>query len=118
MGDPQYDLLVVADATASMDGYLDALRSSIPEILALAKLSGAFSRVGVLVYKDYTDLPQEIAAWSGWNDPNLSQFVQDLDPTGGGDFPEAAKTALIRGLQAVNKESKTLVLWYADAPPH
>ncbi|KAJ7463682.1 hypothetical protein FB451DRAFT_1265214 [Mycena latifolia] len=113
-----YDLLVVTDATASMGGYLDALRSSIPEILALAKLSGAFSRLGILAYKDYTDFPADIAAWSGWNDGNLPQFVKDLEPTGGGDFPEAAKTALIRGLQAVNKESKTLVLWYADAPPH
>ncbi|KAJ7178202.1 hypothetical protein C8R46DRAFT_1076094 [Mycena filopes] len=111
MENPQsesYDLLV----------HLDALRSSIPEILALAKLSGAFSRLAVLAYKDYTDAPEEIVAWSGWNSPNLAQFVQDLEPTGGGDFPEAAKTALIRGLQAVNKESKTLVLWYADAPPH
>ncbi|KAJ7852874.1 hypothetical protein B0H13DRAFT_1728719 [Mycena leptocephala] len=112
------DLLVVTDATASMGGYLDALKSSIPEILALAKLSGVFSRLGVLAYKDYTDAPEEIAAWSGWNTDTLLQFVRDLEPTGGGDFPEAAKTALIRGLQAVNKESKTLVLWYADAPPH
>jgi hypothetical protein len=94
------------------------LRSSIAEILALAKLSGAFSRLGVLAYKDYTDAPDEIAAWSGWNTDSLPQFVKDLEPTGGGDFPEAAKTALIRGLQAANKESKTLVLWYADAPPH
>ncbi|KAJ7761206.1 hypothetical protein DFH07DRAFT_815739 [Mycena maculata] len=121
MVDPEletYDLLVVTDATASMGGYLDSLRSSIPEILALAKLSGAFSRLGVLAYKDYSDSPGEIVAWSGWNAENLTQFVKDLEPTGGGDFPEAAKTALIRGLQAVNKESKTLVLWYADAPPH
>ncbi|KAF7378381.1 RING-type domain-containing protein [Mycena sanguinolenta] len=113
-----YDLLIVTDATASMGGYLDALRSSIPEILALAKLSGVFLRIGVLAYKDYTDPADEIVAWSGWNSDNLPQFVQDLEPTGGGDFPEAAKTALIRGLQAVNKETKTLVLWYADAPPH
>ncbi|KAJ6503750.1 hypothetical protein C8R45DRAFT_1060395 [Mycena sanguinolenta] len=112
------DLLVVTDATASMGGYLDALKSSIPEILALAKLSGAFSRLGVLAYKDYTDAVEEIVAWSGWNTDTLPQFVQDLEPTGGGDFPEAAKTALIRGLQAVDKHSKTLVLWYADAPPH
>ncbi|KAJ7445183.1 hypothetical protein B0H11DRAFT_2087723 [Mycena galericulata] len=113
-----YDLLIVTDATASMGGYLGALRESIPEILALAKLSGAFSRLGVLAYKDYTDPPNEIAAWSGWNAPNLRQFVHDLQATGGGDFPEAAKTALIRGLQAVNKKSQTLVLWYSDAPPH
>ncbi|KAK7063370.1 RING-type domain-containing protein [Favolaschia claudopus] len=97
---------------------LDSLRSSIPEILALARLSGVFSRVGVLAYKDYTE-PDELIAWSGWNsDSALARFVQDLEPTGGGDFPEAAKTALIRALQAVDKESKTLILWYADAPPH
>ncbi|KAJ6562595.1 hypothetical protein B0H19DRAFT_1145101 [Mycena capillaripes] len=123
MTDPEpqhetYDLLIVTDATASMGGYLDALRDSIPEILALAKLSGAFSRLGVLAYKDYSDPVNEIAAWSGWNSPILPHFVRDLMATGGGDFPEAAKTALIRGLQEANKSSKTLVLWYADAPPH
>ncbi|KAF7345337.1 RING-type domain-containing protein [Mycena sanguinolenta] len=113
-----YDLLIVTDATASMEGYLDALRASIPEILALAKLSGAFSRLGVFAYKDHCDPADQIVAWSGWNAPTLPQFVSDLNATGGGDFPEAAKTALIRALQAANKDSKTLVLWYADAPPH
>ncbi|CAK5262092.1 unnamed protein product [Mycena citricolor] len=101
-----------------MGGYLDALRQSIPEILALPKLSGAFSRVGVLAYKDYSD-ETELVNWSGWNVPNLSSFVHDLQSTGGGDFPEAAKTALIRALQKVDaKNAQTLVLWYADAPPH
>ncbi|KAJ7511588.1 hypothetical protein B0H11DRAFT_2168265 [Mycena galericulata] len=90
-----YDLLVVTDATASMGGYLDALRSSIPEILALAKLSGAFSRLGVLAYKDYTDLPEEIIAWSGWNPSNLSDFVTALEPSGGqnGSNPGSASYA-------------------------
>jgi hypothetical protein len=57
-------------------------------------------------------------AWSEWNTPDLPDFVRKLEPVGGGDFPEAAKTALIRALQAVDKESQTLILWYADAPPH
>jgi hypothetical protein len=130
-----YDLLLVTDATASMGSCkfsnytmstpsnhpyfsdLDALRQSIPEILALAKLSGVFTRLGVLAYKDYSDPKDQITSWSGWN-ADLPDFVQMLEPSGGGDFPEAAKTALIRALQAVNKESKTLILWYADAPPH
>jgi hypothetical protein len=95
---------------------LDALRKSIPEILALARLSGAFSRLGVLAYRDYSD--SEVVTWSEWNTPDLPDFVRKLEPTGGGDFPEAAKTALIRALQAVDKESQTLILWYTDAPPH
>jgi hypothetical protein len=106
--------LFCADLSVITD--LDALRTSIPEILALAKLSGAFSRLGVLAYRDYTDA--EVVNWSGWNSPELPNFVRNLEPRGGGDFPEAAKTALIRALQAVDKESQTLILWYADAPPH
>ena len=70
----------------------------------------------MLAYKDYCDVG-EITSWSGWN-ADLPEFVRTLQPTGGGDYPEAAKTALIRGLQAVDKESKTLILWFADAPPH
>lgn len=96
---------------------LNALRTSIPEILALAKLSGAFNRLGVLSYRDYCDPTDQIISWSGWN-TDLQDFVQKLVPSGGGDYPEAAKTALIRALQAVDKESQTLILWYADAPPH
>ncbi|KAF7318723.1 RING-type domain-containing protein [Mycena chlorophos] len=113
-----YDLLIVTDATSSMGGFLEALRTSIPEILALAKLSGAFSRLGVLAYRDYSDPAEQIAAWSGWDAPNLTTFVHNLEPLGGGDFPEAAKTALIRAMQATDKNGRTLMLWYADAPPH
>ncbi|KAJ7032441.1 hypothetical protein C8F04DRAFT_659795 [Mycena alexandri] len=118
MTEQEQSLLIVVDATGSMEAYLDALRESIPEILALAKLSGAFSRLGVLAYKDYSEPTDQIAAWSGWNAPDLQHFVGNLQASGGGDFPEAAKTALIRALQAADKDAQTLCLWYSDAPPH
>jgi hypothetical protein len=59
-------------------------------------------------------------SWSGWNSPNLIDFVEKLKANGGGDFPEAAKSALIRALREVKRggSKNTLVLWYADAPPH
>ncbi|KDQ17823.1 hypothetical protein BOTBODRAFT_171538 [Botryobasidium botryosum FD-172 SS1] len=110
----EYDILVVVDATGSMGSYLDALRSSIPEILALSTLSGSFQRLGIIAYRDYTD-GNSVLNFSGWNS-DLTGFAQGLDPWGGGDYPEAAKTALIKTLEIV--ERKTLVLWYADAPPH
>ncbi|KDR78368.1 hypothetical protein GALMADRAFT_95057 [Galerina marginata CBS 339.88] len=116
---PAYDLLIVTDATASMGTYLQSLRKSIPEILAVSTLSGAFERLGVISYKDYCDEP-DIVAWSGWNSPDLVDFVEKLQASGGGDYPEAAKSALIRALQEVKRggSKNTLVLWYADAPPH
>lgn len=87
-------------------------------MLALAKLSGAFSRLGVLAYRDYSEPEDERICWSGWNPNDLLGFARTLEPSGGGDYAEAAKTALIRGLQAVDKNAQTLVLWYSDAPPH
>jgi hypothetical protein len=41
-----------------------------------------------------------------------------LYPHGGGDVPEACKTALVELLKHVDPDRKTLVLWYADAGPH
>jgi len=41
-----------------------------------------------------------------------------LSPRGGGDVPEACKTALVELLKHVDANRKTLVLWYADAGPH
>jgi len=95
------------------------LRNSIPEILAISSLSGAFDRLGVISYKDYCT-PNEIVTWSGWNPPNLVDFVEKLEASGGGDYPEAAKSALICALRQVKQggSKNTLVLWYADAPPH
>ncbi|KZP13764.1 hypothetical protein FIBSPDRAFT_834882 [Athelia psychrophila] len=113
-----HDLLIVTDATMSMGSYLDALQKSIPEILTLTKLSGVFSRIGVLAYKDYTYEHEEVVLWSGWNNPDLDNFVKKITKGHGGDFPEAAKTAMIHVLEQVDERANTLVLWYTDAPPH
>ncbi|KAH7100958.1 hypothetical protein BKA62DRAFT_704648 [Auriculariales sp. MPI-PUGE-AT-0066] len=117
----QYDLLIITDATASMGNYLTALQASIPEILALSRLSGLFTRVGLLAYRDYCD--RDIVEWSGWDKSSdeLLAFATNLSPTGGGDYPEAAKTGMIHAIQKsdyMNKSKDTVVLFYTDAPPH
>lgn len=91
----EYDLLIVTDATYSMDICeslapvlvlprrkkstvltvnwrcidLDALTLAIPEIIGLGKLSGTFSesRCGVLAYADYAVGPNksDVLQWSG-----------------------------------------------------
>ncbi|KZV91550.1 hypothetical protein EXIGLDRAFT_648141 [Exidia glandulosa HHB12029] len=117
----QHDLLIVTDATGSMGSYLTSLTHSIPEILALTRLSGIFSRVGVLAYRDYCD--HNVIEWSGWDTEqnDLLDFAARLTPSGGGDYPEAAKTAMIHAMQKADytDESKeTIVLFYTDASPH
>ncbi|KAG8918376.1 hypothetical protein FRC01_001897, partial [Tulasnella sp. 417] len=114
--DDQYDLLIVTDATASMGVFLTALSQSIPEILGLSAMSGAFKRLGIIAYRDYTEDP--VVEWSGWNPTNLNEFARNLEPDGGADYPEAAKTGLVKALEEVDPSRQTLILWYTDAPPH
>lgn len=97
---------------------LNALRSSITEILALSRLSGVFSRLGIIAYHDYCD--NKVIKKSGWNSPKIREFLDALGPWGGGDWPEAAKSALIEALKDADdsENTQTLVLWYTDAPPH
>ena len=48
----------------------------------------------------------------------LSTFLESLRPAGGGDAPEATKTALNQALKMGLVNSKTLIFLFADAPPH
>ncbi len=79
-------------------------------------LCDSVDRVCVFAYGDYCDM--EVTKWSGWekNVMNLMPFVSGLRAAGGGDAPEAAKTA-IRDM-AANITKNTKIIFYTDAPPH
>ncbi|KAL4984192.1 hypothetical protein BDW68DRAFT_21306 [Aspergillus falconensis] len=123
----KYDLLIVADATASMSSYLTALNTSLPQIISISALTGCFSRLGVIAYRDYTDF-DEMLKFSGWLDlsparrpakqPDVVAFTKSLKARGGGDYPEAAKTALAKAYTIMRPDAKTIILLYTDAPPH
>jgi hypothetical protein len=119
-----------------------ALQKALPELLAIASVTGTFNRIGVLSYKDYIPrlpgtphnahpIPQpEVVAWSGWNRRQLGEWVKNIQAEGGADYPEAAKSALIKALEIIGQpvvtnpprstepKPTTIVLWYTDAPPH
>ena len=110
------DLCIVVDFTGSMSTYLHALKSSMLEFMHILKLCDDIDRIGILGYTDYCY--KEVIRWSGWQNDSkiLIPFVHALDPHGGGDIPEAAKTAVFELKKIIEK--KTLVIWYTDAPPH
>jgi len=123
--DNVYDLLVVTDATASMGSYLQALNNSLPEIIRISALTGCFSRIGVVAYRDYCG--GRLTEWSGWYTPGgadpggataLLAFVKNLRPAYGGDWPEATKTGLACAYQHMREDAKTCIVLYTDAPPH
>jgi hypothetical protein len=60
--------------------------------------------------------------WLGQGYPleqsDLLAFTTRLRPEHGGDWPEAVKTGLAHAYSVMREDAKTLVLLYADAPPH
>lgn len=120
-----HDLLIVVDATYSMNSYLQALRVSLPQIISISSLTDCFSRIGLLAYRDY-DSNGELLEWSGWlsstadgrNQPDLVSMAKDLRPFGNGDTDEAVKTGLAKAYEVMRPDATTVILIFADAPPH
>lgn len=121
------DLLIIIDATGSMSSYLRSLTASLPQIISISALTGCFARIGVLAYRDYSG--EILLEWSGWleqsqdgtlqeKQPDLVNFAERLQANGGGDYPEAVKTALAKACQVMREDAETLIFIYTDAPPH
>ncbi|KAK4184112.1 E3 ubiquitin-protein ligase itt1 [Podospora australis] len=125
----EYDLLIVTDATASMTSYLKSLLGSLQTIIRISNLTDCFSKIGVLAYRDYDCWGGSLTEWSGWHsrggtDPKdisqqqLLDYVTRLTTHGGYSWPEATKSGLAHAYRVMREGVKTIVLLYADAPPH
>lgn len=110
------DLCFVVDITGSMQVFVDGLRRSLVEIIALSKLIGV-SSIGILTYKDYSD--DDMIKWSGWSNEynGLLTFIENIKIGGGDDYPEAAKTAAYKLINDIIK-NETIIIWITDSPPH
>jgi hypothetical protein len=122
-----YDLMIVTDATASMGRFLYSLVQSLQDIIRISAMTACFSRIGVLAYRDYDQPKRKMTLWSGWHsrdaESDISQqellaFAKELKTEGGVSWPEATKTGLALAYQHMRSQAKTIVLLYADAPPH
>ncbi|KAM0331334.1 hypothetical protein ACHAQA_003006 [Verticillium albo-atrum] len=128
--EPQvYDLLIVTDATGSMRRYLCALNQALPDIIRVSALTRCFSRIGIIAYRDYVPCP--VTEWSGWNyldndhddehsisQAQLIKFANGLNTHGNYDWPEASKSGLALAHSVMRRDATTIMLLYADAPPH
>ncbi|OQR88309.1 vWFA domain-containing protein [Achlya hypogyna] len=122
MAHKEVDLYLVCDATGSMGSYVESLHSTLRQIFALTKLlfHGRL-KVHMVAYKDYCDGAEVLTYVSQRTHTNaeMLQFVRNLTPRGGGDFPEAVKTALNHVLATIASHNvDAIVLLFTDAPPH
>jgi len=112
----------VIDTTGSMSSYISSLNQVLEQIFRMIRiLFGGKVRLHIIGYKDYCD--SEIIAECHENDKIQQWVSSNLRASGGGDAPEAAKTALnvlyeYIQTQDAAKGRRSLVLVYTDAPPH
>jgi len=117
------DVHIITDATSSMGTFLTSLKVSVVQIASLLRVLSPETRLGMRAYRDMCDrvitenIPMRSVADKG-NYAALLQFAEQVVPSGGGDTPEAAKRGLYESLINQDVGKGTIVLLYADAPPH
>jgi len=122
-------IIFLVDATGSMGSYCSSVGSTLQQLFAvLDVLFEGKAQVDIVSYEDYCDGERVLQACI--SDKHSREQLKDtaakLKAGGGGDAPEAVKTALnhiIEMLRAANVSNlgascRTVVVHYTDAPPH
>lgn len=129
------DLVLVVDATGSMSGIIERVKSSAlsfqQDLEATMKEKGKHIdqlRVRLVVYRDfYVDAPQESLRSSPFytlpdETESFAAFVKTIEADGGGDEPETALEALAEAMRSPwfkgsAKRRQVIVVW-TDASTH
>ena len=111
-------LVLIGDATASMNGPWDAAKRYVSTMLDRIHefAGGASIMLKWIAFRDYSD--RSIVESSEWTDQpsEIQGFIANVSITGGADWPEAVEM----GLKSVadDPEPATHAILIGDAPPH
>jgi hypothetical protein len=114
------DLVFCVDLTSSMAPFIQAAREQMTSILdALRASLGDGLRVAIVGYRDHCD-KNTCETYSFVSDPRAVKSTLDgLKVNGGGDYPEAVFTGLLRCIELPWRAGAyRVVVLVGDAPPH
>jgi len=113
-------LLIILDCTGSMQNNIDAIKAAMTQLFSIKTLTGSIIPIQFILYRDYC-IPN-CCNWTIKSSPVMNDitqvmsFIQYINAQGGGDTPEACKTALVSAWDMI--DDNTIVFIYTDAPPH
>lgn len=114
------DLVFLVDTTSSMEPFLNQAKAECDRIITdLAALIPNMT-LGVIAYRDHGEAYVTRAMPLGDDRYAILNFLESLEPAGGGDAPEAVLDAVQYGLDSLQwrPEANRVMLLVADAPPH
>jgi Mg-chelatase subunit ChlD len=114
------DVVFIFDATSSMAQFLRQVKIKIANLVMSFKALVPATRIGLVAYRDRGDDFVTKSYPLTHKTQQLQQFLNGLDPVGGGDREEAMDEGLRVALNEFNwdKNSKKIILVIGDAPPH
>jgi hypothetical protein len=122
--DTAVHIIFVVDSTGSMGNFINSMPDTLTQVYSiLAVLFGTSAEVSIVEYSDYSDGEKNLLRKCvGKSREQTLQFVNGLKAGGGGDVPEASKTAMAAVLKIIRQSaissSQTLVFHYTDAVCH
>jgi Mg-chelatase subunit ChlD len=114
------DLLFMCDSTGSMSQEISIARDTIKNIMKeLSERCRGTIRFALIGYRDHTDA-ETIQSFPFTTDMDKARgYVDTLQATGGGDYPEALAAALYSATKMeFNENAKKICVLIGDAPPH
>jgi Mg-chelatase subunit ChlD len=114
------DVVFIFDATSSMAQFLRQVKIKIANLVMSFKTLVPATRIGLVAYRDRGDDFVTKSYPLTHKTQQLQQFLNGLDPVGGGDREEAMDEGLRVAVNEFNwdKNSKKIILIIGDAPPH
>lgn len=114
------DVVLVIDASSSMQFAIDAVRDRLSELVATLQRLVPTARVGIVAYRDRED--EFVTKWTdlSFHTGKLQAFLANLTASGGGDFEEAVLDALDAAVNDLTwrRKSKRVIVLVGGSPPH
>jgi hypothetical protein len=125
------DVVVVVDATGSMQNVIDDLKDRLDEMAATLQRLVPTARIGAVAYRDRDDdnvatAPRQsesfLVRWSDltFNVKKVQSFLNGIVAEGGGDWEEAVKDGVDAAMHQLKwrADAKKVIIVVGSSPPH
>ena len=102
-----------------MGTVLRSLSPVLGELVPMLNICFQKCEISAVFYRDYDQKEVVVRLDYTTDETEIRKFIQaNASPLGGGDHPEAQKTAIMELYSNGMLNKRTLVIHYTDAPPH